>query len=171
MHFFHSSSSLFVRDKVNPPLLLSSVGQGVEAVRPCPEEQEGVIRRKCEKTNNRTRGYWPSHSNPEDCVQRVIFLSRDRVRGQSQSFFFPRTDARAPWSLAHVPSSPRCSIFVLLLLPDERVHGRLPAFGRHGAPAGQVHISPAESDRPPDFVQERVEDRHEPDEEGRRGER
>ena len=58
-----------------------SRGQGVEAIRPCPEEQEGFIRRKCEKTNNRTRGYWPSHSNPEHCVQRVIFQTRDRVRG------------------------------------------------------------------------------------------
>ena len=51
----------------------------MEAIRPCPEEQEGFIRRKCEKTNNRTRGYWPSHSNPENCVQRVIFQTRDRV--------------------------------------------------------------------------------------------
>ena len=51
----------------------------MEAIRPCPEEQEGFIRRKCEKTNNHTRGYWPSHSNPENCVQRVIFQTRDRV--------------------------------------------------------------------------------------------
>ena len=51
----------------------------MEAIRPCPEEQEGFIRRKCEKTNNRTRGYWPSHSNPENCVQREIFLTRDKV--------------------------------------------------------------------------------------------
>ena len=61
-------------------------GQGVEAIRPCPEEQEGFIRRKCEKTNNRTRGYWPSHSNPEHCVQRVIFQTRDRVRNLCRKF-------------------------------------------------------------------------------------